>query len=497
MKIESEEAPALRTLIFENCEDELLRQHPRIDSHEFMTLVSFLERYKSSSNAKLETQVKSEVLIAIEAFLSRGILRERLSPECMNHLETVVKEQSFSKLPRVRSIAKTLSTKLKSVDSWSSLENNIQGGFSKEGREGGSKIELLLQECDSRTSAQDKDKKPKIYLNPESQTIHEENPIENPEAKSIEFKESQPIGDQAAVVETNPNESIGNVVESKATLDNNSKEFQEIQKSVAQSSGAVIPQESPDESKEPQNRLEAESEADSRAPVKRAPLHISQETNFKPGDTLAGSPSLKQKRDFQKQLKQHSWRNPGRKSISPGAENRLDESTSTELKRGLFLLEDPLLSMTKGKGWGPNIRAKNYLKKYSRVMGAGMGADTDLADTLQQTGPSQRVRERRESRNRSRQELREQVYKNRASSKSAKKFHPLYDEDAEKERKRRLLMIAKGINPDDPNAEELLKELLEKQKNDPNYGKAGLNGMATINSQRTGQSSPRSISELT
>lgn len=36
---------------------------------------------------------------------------------------------------------------------------------------------------------------------------------------------------------------------------------------------------------------------------------------------------------------------------------------SRELKRGLFVIDQPLESMVKGKGWGANIRGLNYLKK--------------------------------------------------------------------------------------------------------------------------------------
>lgn len=37
--------------------------------------------------------------------------------------------------------------------------------------------------------------------------------------------------------------------------------------------------------------------------------------------------------------------------------------SSTELKRGIFLIDHPLNEMVKGKGWGANVRGLNYLKK--------------------------------------------------------------------------------------------------------------------------------------
>lgn len=55
-----------------------------------------------------------------------------------------------------------------------------------------------------------------------------------------------------------------------------------------------------------------------------------------------------------------------------------DYSESPDHKRGQFLIESSLNDMTKGKGWGCNVRGKNYQKGHSGFAGGFCGESIEL-----------------------------------------------------------------------------------------------------------------------
>ena len=61
----------------------------------------------------------------------------------------------------------------------------------------------------------------------------------------------------------------------------------------------------------------------------------------------------------------------GQDGANEGSNGDLRPS-STEIKRGMFVIKQPLEEMVKGRGWGANIRGMNYLKKKSGLANGGV-----------------------------------------------------------------------------------------------------------------------------
>jgi len=70
----------------------------------------------------------------------------------------------------------------------------------------------------------------------------------------------------------------------------------------------------------------------------------------KPSTPSSPSSKLRFKRNLHKKLSQPQI------SLEP-------HSKSPDSKRGLFIIQDPLLEMTSGKGWGANVRGKGFLRR--------------------------------------------------------------------------------------------------------------------------------------
>lgn len=559
IKVESEEAAALRTLIIENCHEDLLANHKHLDRHEFCTLVTTLESY--SDNTKLESQIKSELIISLDAFLSRPMLRQRIDESSLAYLKKVVEKNSFSKLPRVRTAARTLHNKLKHPDLFDQREKRPSFW---DGPSDKAESKILPRVVSAGNPRDLVPRNERVYINPSSK--HEgmqsapvfkdyaSRPISaigHNDQMSVGFTvdnqlnptmavpaqrqnalppipaslaaqvavgvQNQPMANQGypswmnplpAVVPISqqidpikqmpdhvPNQGIAQPAEQQLPLSLSSSVFQQIpQVPVGEGSQAVSdnlmknplqmpsipivvtvqPYPTPSQETSPVNEQVGSQVAQpplqnssSVASQGRPPLPLlsvqQPQDQLEPVVPLISSPQLQQKRDAMKMLKTQESHQPelnqyhttyhGYKPEPGYVHHTMSQSHSEspdQLKRGLYLIEPPLLSMTKGKGWGSNVRAKNYLKKHTHFTpGGGMG-DGD------------RVREMREARNKHRSEMKVLLDKSRDKKPSTNKFKGI-DESAEKSRKRRLLMIKHGINPDDPDAEEKLKEKLARK----------------------------------
>ena len=461
---------ALRTLILENCHESLLARHAQLDSHELCSLTTTLETRGDSS--KLDNQIKSEIMITIEAFLCRPTTRTRVDEDSLKYLKKTLEGQSFSRLPRVRSIAKDLMHKLKNPET---LAPKKDTNFPIENL--GLAYSQSSPQFQSNSLAPKVDKKDRIYISPRHQN---ELPAINPYqlSNSNEFPKQKPVNN------FQNSESLGKVF-------NFDRPPQGTEQLPGQNS-LLLPVFASSADKDPfipplpllvsvpmdemplppitnqsalsfagqPNNLEIKPNAGSQVISNSSqPFDLNVDPSSQHEDLqLQSSPQLRQKRDELKlkKLPQSS----ANKHL--GSQIEHEHGELPDLKRGLFLIEDPLLRMTRGKGWGPNIRAKNYLKKHS-----GM----NQYDTLEDASHSERLQARREQRSKQRSEFQYLIGKNKNDSKSISrsvgKFNVL-DELGEKKRKRRLLLISKGLDPDDPNAEEKLKEILVREEEEAN-----------------------------
>jgi hypothetical protein len=162
----------------------------------------------------------------------------------------------------------------------------------------------------------------------------------------------------------------------------------------------------------------------------------------------ASNLNLQYKRDELKRLKQ-----------------REEERASNDNLRGMYLIDEDLKTLTKGKGWAPNIRARNYLKAHTGGLAGGGQSEAQAGEQV-----SAHLQQRRENRSKGRAELHHWLTQSRSRGRQEDKKSRFgtIDEEGEKRRKRRLLLISKGINPDDPQAEEKLRAVLEREEYEDN-----------------------------
>lgn len=445
-------------------------------------MTSALESRGDSS--KLDNQIKSEIMVVIETYLSRPAIRNRLDEDSMKYMKKAVESQSYSRLPRVRSVAKDLLHKLKNPQLLPFKQVNAF-------------------EAVNRPSRPATDRKDRVYVSPRGMDgdVGTQNPyhmgqsvadsngcslVQNSSAgQNLGFSFHQAGEGQNALLVDRQKSHVGeNLVESKQmdipqTVSEDVKRIklsvekelasndQEIAKSADFPKQISHPtQTQPDPSQKPiaQNHQILASQLQNVSAASFA-FQSLQSGQTEPQVTeeyhLGASPQLRQKRDELKMKKQPNSTANLRANSPPDRE--LNETS--DLKRGMFLIEDPLLRMTRGKGWGPNIRAKNYLKKFTGLGqfagGGGQGGSEMHEDSMR----SERLQARRETRSKQRNELQYMIGKNknesRSNSRSVSKFG-LVDETEEKKRKRRLLYISKGIDPEDVDAEGKLRTILEK-----------------------------------
>lgn len=346
MKIECEEIAAIRTLILRNCHDDLLNHHTKLDAHEFYSLMTYLEDQKQLP-AKLESQIKAEILQCCDAFMSRPILRARIDEDIYNNYKRILSNVSYNRLPKVRSTAKMI---------LHNISNNIQHPPDS--------ILFNHSSIDAHLSFDGDQEEDRVYVDPEQ--LHPDKP----------------------------------------------------------------------------------SPASGKYPNTRSRISIKQEEDTFPVQASSPSP-LQKKRDEYKIMKQ---------------KDEVRESNDHELTRGIHIIDEPLSMMTKGKGWAPNVRARNYLKAHSGGLAGGGGEGGEMFEV------SERIRERRENRSKGRAELQGMltVNKSRGRSEKGRPKYGMLDEEGEKKRKRRLVYISKGIDPEDPHAEEKLKEVLKREEYEEN-----------------------------
>lgn len=367
---------ALRTLVYSNSHEGMLAKHKEVDQEELKRLASFLEGFNMT--AKQENQIKSEVCQAINAFLSRSVLRARVDNDMLRALEKVLQEQLYSKLAKVRTSSKSLLAKLQNP---SCFEAESKQGFQ------------------SVTEPPTSISQDRLYIDLRNRTITQK-PPENT------GKITQKPADFMATFTEKPTEVF--------------KTFTE----------------NPDEA-----RPEISSELAAEKNEGRSPDNV--ETK---GLSKVGPNNLfQEKRD---QVKMNKLKE--------------DHSDSPELKRGLFVIEDSLLEMTKGKGWGPNIRAKNYLKRHL------INASTENLSIEQQ-----RVAKMKENMEKQRTELRYKVGKSKSQKRLGFERFSGINEDAERKRLKRLEMIKKGLNPDTGMKDEQMlfeEEIIQAGDNNANMG---------------------------
>lgn len=362
---------ALRTLVYSNSHEGMLAKHKEVDQEELKRLASFLEGFNMT--AKQENQIKSEVCQAINAFLSRSVLRARVDNDMLRALEKVLQEQLYSKLAKVRSSSKSLLAKLQNP---SSFEAESKQGFQ------------------SVTEPPTSISQDRLYIDLRNRTITEKLP-----------------------------ENKGTIIQKPALTEKPT----EVSKTFT---------EKPDES-----RPEISSELAAEKNEGRSPDNVEAK-----GLPKVGSNNLfQEKRD---QLKMNKLKE--------------DHSDSPELKRGLFVIEDSLLEMTKGKGWGPNIRAKNYLKRH-----------LTNASTGNLSIEQQRVAKMKENMEKQRTELRYKVGKSKSQKRLGFERFSGINEEAERKRLRRLEMIKKGLNPDTGRKDDQMlfeEEIIQAGDNNANIG---------------------------
>lgn len=401
-KIDCEEIVALRTLIIRNCHDSLLNEHPKLDSHEFYNLLTVLED-KNRLPQKLESQVKSEVLLALETFLSRKLLRSRIDEEVMGQFKKALAAASYSRLPRVRSTAKPLLLKLNS--------NTLE--------------EISPHFRDGRMA--EPPRREKIYIG-KPEDLPQDDPSEEPEGPNLP---------PAATEKLQP-ASFAVLIHSDEPQDLHPTDFggEQLQSAPAQFR-QIDSNPNSHHSKHPES-----SESSKNAPLQKSAVIPAPAAQL-PSNNL----NLQFKRDQLKRLKQ-----------------REEERTSNENLRGLYLIDEDLKTLTKGKGWAPNIRARNYLRAHTGGLTGG-----GLAEAQPREQVSADLLQRRANRSRGRAELHHLLTQSKSKErlKDPKRFATI-DEDGEKRRKRRLLFISKGINPEDPQAEEKLRALLEREEYEEN-----------------------------
>ena len=377
--IKSEEVVAIRRIIIENAHDGLLAKHTHLDKSEFLGILGNLA--SKSDNTKLDMQIKSELIALIEAWLSRPVLKNRLDLDTISQVKKLIESSSFSRLPRVRSAAKILRTKL-----------NQPEGIERSGSV--PKFAKPLQDSILTEQSQSQ------VLRPSGVAM----------GSSVNQEQKESIVSQAEVVD-----------QIKA---NESSQFPKFTLSEAKGDQSAPPVGSP-----------------------KSIVHPSVPNTKYPAADSVSAPSqpsalLQARRD---QLKQEKRQEIVSTSPPSAVQNHSD------LKRGLYLVDGPLLPMTQGKGWAPNVRAKNFLRRGNRP--GDSTNDLELGD---------RLKSLRETRNKQRMEYRGQIGRDRSSGSRGKNKFGGIDEEAERKRKRRLYLISKGLNPDDDDVEDQLKNLSDR-----------------------------------
>lgn len=390
-------------------------------------------------------------MIAIEAMLCRITTRSRCDEDSLKYLKRTLETQSYSRLPKVRSIAKDLLHKMKNPELLQ-LKNasdlpldNVGVGYSNSTPNLHTKLSPKV------------DKKDRIYISPPQQPTSQGNPyqlgssfegvkqsvaslqVSDSQGKAFEFASSQ-IGEKSS-----PQESQGLPVFAKPDPDPRIPPMPLLV--------SLPPDDQPAQVQVGFSAVSFAGQNDTKTATINKPVNEEEKQDV----GLQSSPQLRLKRDEMKLKKMPLSSQKHGASVLEQEHGEIQD-----LKRGIYLIEDPLLKMTKGKGWGPNIRAKNYLKKYSGSLQYEHSEDQTQSDRLQ---------ERREQRSKHRNELNYLIGKNKQDSKSNSrspaKFN-LLDETGEKKRKRRLLLISKGLDPDDPLAEDKLKAILAKEEEEAN-----------------------------
>lgn len=448
---------ALRTLILDHCHESLLVEHKEVDNHELCKLTSTLESRGDTS--KLDHQIKSEVIVAIESMLCRDATRARIDENSLKYLRRTLETQSFSRLPRVRTIAKELLHKLKHPEM---LAPKYATDFPLENQ---GMVYSQSAPLFPSIAAQRIEKKDRIYIGPPRQS-DQAPPLTNPyslaNSNELPKLESSEVG---------VNDSMGKIF--------NFDKVPQGTENAPVLSSLQMPAFVPPADKDPQipalplvlSLPQDHASLQEPQPLQHSNLSFAGQqqpvtTDLRVSDSQANSvasngglivedyprqssPQLRLKRDAMKLLKL-----PQEESRMRRPSPEQEHGEIPELKRGMFVIEDPLLRMTQGKGWGPNVRAKNFLKKHSGKNLYEMGEDN---------GTSDKLLERREKRSKQRHELNYLIgkSKNDSKSRSPAKFS-LLDEAGEKRRKHRLLLISKGLDPDDPQADEKLRAILEK-----------------------------------
>lgn len=450
-------------MIVGNCHETFLIQENKLDNHEIVKLASVLE--KKGDNGKLDSQIKAEIIVALDTYLGRQILRERLDPDSMKYLKTCIESQSYSRLPKVRSLARELWHKLKNaalldVNRPAEMQlNNAGENLPRIYSERNERVYIkpqptILQSSESEAK--------KLVDNHEAKNQMLQKPSENPQITSPKDPQPSDIGKTSKGVENEEVKEKDQVDGQKAGQVNKSGEdkIEENKQQLSNNEGQTKQSEglnAVNEDKKQDDSLGLKDMIGMAHNISATSFALQTQQLGASGESadhynLGASPQLRQKRDEMKMKKQ-----PAHTSTLMDRE----QSDISDLKRGMFLIEDPLLRMTRGKGWGPNIRAKNYLKKFSGLGPFG-GGGGEGEDSFQ----SEKLVARKEMRQKQRSELHCMFDKDkkeeRSKSKSVPKFG-LLDEGEEKKRKRRLLLISKGLDPDDVGAEEKLKQIIEKE----------------------------------
>ncbi len=375
-------------------------QHPKLDSHEFYNLLTILED-KNKLPQKLESQIKSEVLLALDAMLSRGVVRSRIDDEVMGQYKKALNAASYARLPRVRSTAKPLLQKVNN-----NLIEDIDPHF-KDGR----MIEPLRRDKINMSRPEDK---------PQPPEPSEDSPP--PTAAVVPRIEQSTLPPAPGL---SPHTDLSPADLGSPPLD----------------APPSHPQQPP---------LAAAATTDPKTEATRTTIKIRRpEASTAAPPQLANSNlNLQLKRDQLKRMKQ-----------------REEERTSNDNLRGMYLIDEDLRTLTKGKGWAPNIRARNYLKAHTGGLAGGGHSEPPLSEQVSAT-----LLQRRENRSKGRAELHHWLTqsKSRGRLEDKKSRFGTIDEEGEKRRKRRLLFISKGINPDDPLAEEKLQSILEREEYEEN-----------------------------
>lgn len=469
----------MRQLILENCHESLIEKHSHLDSHELCSLTNVLDNRGDST--KLDNQIKSEIMIVIETYLSRPTIRKRLDEDTLKYIQKTVESQSYSRLPRVRSVARDLLSKLKHPETISVKRLIIDQGNDE-----------YVYQTGNKLTRNETDRKERVYVSPRG--LISGNGGQPPESKLMEAGESGGEGQRVGfnfqepeeaqkalpkgvenkggvVVDEGTNEGpagVNRIIEPKkleiSLAESKTGKDQELKKSAEfpiQESVDIPKKHDPLPSSQQNQLIASQIQNVSAASFAFQSLQSGQSVQQGVDDLQFGaSPQLRMKRDELKMKKQPHASVSNLRGNSP-QDRELTETSA--LKRGLFLIEDPLLRMTRGKGWGPNIRAKNFLRKFSGLgpFYGGQGGTEVVEDSMQ----NEKLQERRETRSKQRNELQCMIGKNkheRSNSRSVGKFG-LVDETEEKKRKKRLLYISKGIDPEDVNAEGKLKVVLEKE----------------------------------